>query len=369
MLTGADQIPLLVSKLKGKRVGIMVNQTAMVGQTHLVDSLKSLGINIKKIFSPEHGFRGTADAGEYLNDDIDKKTGIPIISLYGSSKIPGENKRKPTIEQFAGIDVIVFDIQDVGVRFYTYIGSLHYLMESCAEQGKKIYVLDRPNPNGSMIDGPVLKDKSLKSFVGMHPIPIAHGMSIGEYALMINGEGWLDGERKCDLEIIPMKGWKHTDTYSLPVRPSPNLPNDQAIALYPSTCLFEGTILSEGRGTYHPFEWIGHPDLKAYPFQFTPVSIDGMSKDPKLKDQLCYGLDLSKVNVKRTAVDLSFVIELYQAFPDKSKFFKNYFNTLAGSTELKEQIVSGMSEDQIRTTWQRDLDAFKKVRKKYLLYP
>src|SRR5690349_16186824 len=245
LLTGADQIPLLGSKLKGKKVGIMVNQTAIVGRSHLVDSLRSIGIDIKKIFSPEHGFRGTADAGEYLNDDIDKKTGIPIISLYGSSKIPGENKRKPTAEQLAGIDVVVFDIQDVGVRFYTYIGSLHYLMESCAEQNKKIYVLDRPNPNGSMVDGPVLKDKSLKSFVGMHPIPIAHGMSIGEYALMINGEGWLAGGKKCDLEIISMKNWKHSDTYSLPVKPSPNLPNDQAVALYPSTCLFEGTILSE----------------------------------------------------------------------------------------------------------------------------
>jgi uncharacterized protein YbbC (DUF1343 family) len=360
--TGASQIPLVVSNLQGKRVAMMVNQTSIIGKTHVVDSLKALGIDIKKIFAVEHGFRGTADAGEVVKNSTDTKTNIPIISLYGNSK-------KPTPESLTDVDVVLFDIQDVGTRFYTYISSLHYLMEACAENNKPLIILDRPNPNGSYVDGPILQ-KEFKSFVGMHPIPVVHGMTIGEYAQMINGEGWLEGKKTCSLEIIKLKNWNHGDFYSLPVRPSPNLPNDQAIALYPSTCFFEGTALSVGRGTYHPFEWVGHPDLKGkgYPFQFTPMSIDGMSKQPPLENKLCYGLDLSKVKPKKR-IDLSYLIELYQAFPDKEKFFIKYFNTLAGSTKLKEQIIAGLSEDEIRASWQPDLKTFNSIRAKYLLYP
>lgn len=358
--TGASQIPLVVSKLQGKRVAMMVNQTSIIGKTHVVDSLKALGIDIKKIFAVEHGFRGTADAGEIVKNSTDTKTNIPIVSLYG-------NNKKPTPESLADVDLILFDIQDVGTRFYTYISSLHYLMEACAENKKSLIILDRPNPNGSYVDGPMLQ-KEFKSFVGMHPIPVVHGMTIGEYAQMINGEGWLEGKKKCALEIIKLKNWNHSDFYSLPVRPSPNLPNDQAIALYPSTCFFEGTALSVGRGTYHPFEWIGHPDLKGYTFQFTPISIEGMSKQPPLENKLCYGLDLSKVQPKKR-IDLSYLLELYKAFPDKEKFFLKYFNTLAGSAKLREQIIAGLSEEEIRASWQNDLKGFSIVRAKYLLYP
>lgn len=338
---------------------MMVNQTAVVGNAHLVDSLKSLGINITKIFSPEHGFRGTADAGEVVKDSIDKKTGISILSLYGKNK-------KPTRSQLQDVDILVFDIQDVGVRFFTYISSLHYLMEAAAENKKQILVLDRPNPNGALIDGPVLK-MELKSFVGMHPIPIAHGMTIGEYALMINGEGWLGKGKRCELDIIKLTNWRHTDRYAVPIRPSPNLPNDHAIALYPSSCLFEGTVLSIGRGTQNPFELVGHPDLKSYPFQFTPKGIPGMAKTPLLENQICYGLDLRKIEVKKF-IDLSYLIELYKAYPIKEKFFNNYFNTLAGTPQLKAQIMEGMTENKIRATWQKDLEAFKKIRAKYVLY-
>jgi uncharacterized protein YbbC (DUF1343 family) len=366
--TGADQIPLVVSKLTGKKVALMVNHTSLVGKKHLIDTLLSAGIDIKKIFAVEHGYRGTADAGEILNDSVDKKTGLPVISLYGENKSP----LKGHLED---IDIVVFDIQSVGVRFYTYLGSLDYLMRACTKYKKKVLVLDRPNPNGAFVDGPVLRmDAGLESFVSMQPVPIVHGLTAGEYANMLNGEGWLDrhgwnlGGEKCDLEIVPVKNWQHSDPYSPPVKPSPNLPNDQSIALYPSTCLFEGTILSEGRGTFHPFEWIGHPDLKQYSFSFTPVSIDGMSKEPKLKGQVCYGLDLRLVKAKKS-VDLSYLIELYQAFPDKSKFFTSYFDKLAGTPELKEQIMKGMTEEQIKATWQKDLEAFKTIRKKYVLYP
>lgn len=358
--TGASQIPLVLSKVQGKRVAMMVNQTTVVGKTHLVDSLRLLGIDIKKIFAVEHGFRGTADAGEVVKNSIDAKTNIPIVSLYG-------NNKKPTPENLADVDLVLFDIQDVGARFYTYISSLHYLMEACAENQKPLIVLDRPNPNGSYVDGPILQ-KEFKSFIGMHPVPVVHGMTIGEYAQMINGEGWLQGAKKCSLEIIRLKNWTHADFYSLPVRPSPNLPNDQAIALYPSICFFEGTAISVGRGTYHPFEWVGHPDLKGYTFQFTPVSIDGMSKQPPFENKLCYGLDLSGAVVQKR-IDLSYLIRIYKDFPDKEKFFSKFFNTLAGSTNLKEQIIAGRSEEEIRASWQGDLEAFNRIRSKYLLYP
>jgi len=283
-----------------------------------------------------------------------------VISLYG-------NNKKPTPEDLATVDVVIFDIQDVGVRFFTYISSLHYLMEACAEQNKKVIVLDRPNPNGSYIDGPVLQPQ-FKSFVGMHPIPIVHGLTVGELALMINEEGWLADKRKCDLKVISMKNYSHSMTYSLIIKPSPNLPNDHAIALYPTTCLFEGTVLSLGRGTQNPFEVIGHPDFKELPYQFTPISINGMAKKPPLENKICYGIDLRKVKVEK-AITLKYLIDLYKKFPDKEKFFISYFDKLAGNAELKEQIKKGLTEKAIKATWKNELDMYKIKRQKYLLYP
>ncbi len=360
LLTGSEQLDVLLPKLGKQRVGIVVNHTSLVGKTHLADTLLKRGVALKKIFAPEHGFRGTADAGEEIKDGLDTRTGLPVVSLYG-------NNKKPSPEQLADIDIMVFDIQDVGVRFYTYISTLHYVMEACAENNKQLIVLDRPNPNGDYIDGPVLETKHT-SFVGMHPIPIVHGLTVGELALMINGEGWLGTNKICSIEVIPVKNWKRSDRYSVPMKPSPNLPNDQAIRLYPSTCLFEGTVLSLGRGTQYPFQVIGHPDLKNMPYQFTPVSIEGMSKNPPLENKLCYGIDLREVPVK-PQFDLSYLISMYQAFPDKDKFFNNYFEKLSGTDALRQQIRSGQTEEQIRASWQKDLDVYKEKRKKYLLYP
>lgn len=360
LLVGAEQLELLLPKLSGMRVALMVNHTAVVGKRHLADTLKAQGVNLVKIFGPEHGFRGTADAGEAIKDGVDAQTGIPVISLYGKNY-------KATAQQLADVDVVVFDIQDVGARFFTYISSLHYLMESCAENGKKLIVLDRPNPNGGYVDGPV-RTPEQKSFVGMHPVPIAHGMSIGEYARMVNGEGWLADKRVCELEVITMKGWNHGDRIPIVIRPSPNLPNDHAIGMYPSTCLFEGTALSIGRGTQNPFEVTGHPGLKGQPYQFTPVSIEGMDKDPKLKDQVCFGLDMRNEPLPQ-GVTLKYLIAMYQAFPDKDKFFISYIDKLAGTGKLKEQIRAGLSEKQIKESWKQELEAFKAIRKKYLLYP
>lgn len=360
VITGAQQLNLLIPMLASQRTGIVVNHTSLIGKTHLADSLKARGVNLVKIFAPEHGFRGTADAGEEIKDGLDTKSGLPVVSLYG-------NNKKPTPEQLRDLDVIIFDIQDVGVRFYTYISTLHYVMEACAENNKKLIVLDRPNPNGQYVDGPIM-EKQHMSFVGMHPIPIVHGLTMGELANMINGEGWLGENKSCNLEVITMKNWKHTDPYSVPVKPSPNLPNDQAIKLYPSICLFEGTVISLGRGTPMPFQVIGHPDLKNMPFQFTPVSIDGMSKNPPLENKLCYGLDLQHVNVK-PQIDLSYLISFYRAFPDKDKFFNNYFEKLSGTSKLREQIRQGLDETQIRESWREDLEKFAALRKKYLLYP
>lgn len=359
VITGAQQLNLLLPAIRSQRIGIVVNHTSLIGKTHLVDSLKSRSANLVKIFAPEHGFRGTVEAGEEIKDGYDSKTGLPVVSLYG-------NNKKPTPEQLRDVDIIIFDIQDVGVRFYTYISTLHYVMEACAENNKKLIVLDRPNPNGSYVDGPIM-EKQHMSFVGMHPIPIVHGLTIGELANMINGEGWLGENKKCSLEVITLKNWKHSDPYSLPVRPSPNLPNDQAIKLYPSICLFEGTVISLGRGTQMPFQVIGHPELKNMPFQFTPVSIEGMSKNPPLENKLCYGLDLQHVNVK-PQLDLSYLISFYRAFPDKDKFFNNYFEKLSGTSKLREQIRQGLDEMQIRESWRDDLNHFKELRKKYLLY-
>jgi len=359
VLTGAAQLDLLVPKLKNKSVALVVNYTAIVGKTHLADTLKSYGVNIKKIMSPEHGFRGTATAGELVKDGFDTKTGLPVVSLYG-------NNKKPTAAQLQDVDVLIFDIQDVGIRFFTYVGTLHYVMEACAENGKKLIVLDRPDPHGSYVDGPVLLPK-FKSFIGMHPVPVVHGLTIGEYAQMINGEGWLEGRKKCELEIITLKNWTHADEYSLPLKPSPNLPNDQAIRLYPSICFFEGTPLSLGRGTMMPFQVLGHPDLKNMPFQFTPVDVPGMAVDPPLENKLCYGLDLREVAVPKN-IDLHYLIDMYKAYPDKEKFFVPNFSRWAGNEVLAQQIKDGLTEAQIRESWQTELNAYKEIRKKYLLY-
>jgi uncharacterized protein YbbC (DUF1343 family) len=360
VLTGADQLDILIPKLSNSRVGLVVNYTAVVGQTHLADTLKSMGVVISKILSPEHGFRGTATAGEHVNDGFDTKTGLPIVSLYGQN-------RKPTPGQLEDIDVVIFDIQDVGVRFFTYIGTMHYVMEACAENGKKVIVLDRPNPNGSYVDGPILL-MEFKSFIGMHPVPVVHGMTVGEYAQMINGEGWLAGSLQCDLEVIPLKNWKHNDEYILPIKPSPNLPNQQSVKLYPSICFFEGTPLSLGRGTSFPFQVIGHPGLKNMPFEFTPVDMPGMSIDPPQENNVCRGLDLRDATVPNK-VDLHYLIDMYNAFPEKEKFFVPHFARWAGSNVLARQIKDGLTEDQIRASWQHDLANFNKIRGKYLLYP
>lgn len=359
VVVGAEQLALLVPKLKDKRVALVVNYTAMVGKTHLADTLKELGINLKKILAPEHGFRGTADAGEHVNDSVDQKLGISIVSIYGKN-------RKPTSKQLEDVDVVVFDIQDVGVRFFTYTSTMHLVMEACAENSKKMIVLDRPNPNASYVDGPMLNPK-FKSFLGMNPLPLVYGLTVGELAQMINGEGWLAGGKHCDLEVITLKNWKHSDEYSLPIKPSPNLPSDQSVKLYPSIGLFEGVNISVGRGTLMPFQILGHPDYKNMPFQFTPVSIDGMSKNPPFQDKVCYGIDLREVKVE-PKVDLSYLIKMYNAFPDKEKFFNNGFTAHAGNDILKGQIMSGMSEEEIRKTWEPELEKFREMRKKYLLY-
>ncbi len=339
---------------------MLVNNTSTVGKTHLADTLISRGVRVTKIFGPEHGFRGEAADGEPVHDSVDRRTGIPVVSLYGKN-------RKPTAQQLSDIDILLFDIQDVGARFYTYISTLHYAMEACAENGKRLMVLDRPNPNGSYVDGPIRRPE-WKSFVGMHPIPIVHGLTVGELAKMINGEGWLDGGKQCIVDIITLKNWKHADEYSLSVRPSPNLPNDQAIKLYPSLCLFEGTVISVGRGTPMPFQVLGNPELKGMAFQFMPVSIRGVSTHPPDENKVCFGIDLRSVAVQRK-LDLSYLLEFYKVYPHKEKFFIGSFDRLAGTSVLKQQIQAGLTEDQIRATWQPELDEYKTMSKKYLLYP
>lgn len=360
VVLGADQLDVLLPKLKSKRVALVVNHTSLIGRTHITDTLISSGISIKKVFAPEHGFRGAAADGEKINDGVDAKTGLAIVSLYGTN-------RKPTPEQLADVDVVIFDIQDVGTRFYTYISTMHYVMEACAEQNKKMIILDRPNPNGSYVDGP-MRVPELKTFVGMHPIPIVHGLTVGELAGMINGEGWLEKGVKCDVEVIKLKNWKHDDSYSLPVKPSPNLPNDQAVRLYPSLCLFEGTVVSVGRGTETPFLIIGNPELKNMPFSFTPRPMPGMSNDPPQNGKVCYGLDLRNVSVERR-IELKYLLDFYKRYPDKDKFFIGSFDRLAGTPVLKEQIRGGLTEDQIKATWQKDLEAYRAMRQQYLLYP
>lgn len=355
----AEYLPLLIKK----RVAIVANHSSFIGNSHLVDSLLALNIKVVKIFCPEHGFRGDADAGEDIKNQKDKKTGLPLISLYGK-----HNKPQPA--ELKDVDIVVFDIQDVGVRFYTYISTLHYVMEACAQNKKPLIVLDRPNPNGYYIDGPVLQSK-FKSFVGIHPVPIVYGMTIGEYALMINGEGWLDKSIKCDLKVINLVGYEHSDLYQLPIKPSPNLPNMPAVYMYPSLALFEGTVISVARGTGFPFQAIGHPDVKG-PFSFTPVSTPGASKNPPYEGKECHGVDLREFGDifirNNRSLYLYWLIGMYQNYPEKANFFNNYFNSLAGNDQLMQQIKAGKSEEEIRKTWTEELETFKIIRKKYLLY-
>ncbi|MFP2996082.1 DUF1343 domain-containing protein [Spongiivirga sp. MCCC 1A20706] len=363
--TAANQTEIYLNKLKGKHVGIVANQTSVIfkdnGYTHLIDSLLTLNIDITKVFAPEHGFRGAADAGEDVEDGIDKKTKLPIFSLHGKHK-------KPTKEQLEDLDLVVFDIQDVGVRFYTYISTLHYVMEACAEQNKKLLIFDRPNPNGHYVDGPTL-EKEHSTFLGKHPIPLVHGMTIGEYAQMINGEGWLKNGLQCDIEIITVANYNHATPYSLVIRPSPNLPNDKAINLYPSLGLFEGTYINAGRGTEFQFQRYGAPflDSTKYDFKYWPRPNFG-SKYPKHSGGVCYGKDLTN-SAYLSEVDLSWVIDAYNNTTDKSLFFKDRgFTIHAGNEQLRKQIETGMTSDEIRETWKEDINRFLQIRKKYLLY-
>ncbi|TRO65423.1 exo-beta-N-acetylmuramidase NamZ family protein [Christiangramia sabulilitoris] len=365
IILGANRTREYLPLLKNKKVAIIGNQTSIIktrkgDYTHLVDSLLSLNINIKKVFAPEHGFRGTADAGEIVKDGIDTKTGLPVVSLYGSNK-------KPSAETLQGIDILIFDIQDVGARFYTYISTLHYIMEAAAENNIPLIILDRPNPNGHYIDGPLLK-KEHSSFVGMHPVPVVHGMTIAEYAQMINGENWLKDGIKAELNIIALKNYDHTKSYSLPRKPSPNLPNEKAINLYPSLCFFEGTNVNAGRGTDKQFQVFGSPYLNQnyYDFSYTPQSKDGAT-NPKHLGNKCFGRDLTNSEYL-SALNLEWLIEAYEHTSNKKEFFNSFFTKLAGTKKLQAQIESGWSLNQIRDSWKEDLSSYDLMRKKYLLY-
>lgn len=364
IVMGAEQFDTYSGLLRNKTVGVVANQTSVVSaeqqSIHLVDFLVSKQIDLKKVFAPEHGFRGTADAGELIKDGMDVSTGLPIISLYGKNK-------KPSQQQLSGLEVMIFDIQDVGARFYTYISTLHYVMEACAEAGIPLIIMDRPNPNGHYIDGPILEIQH-KSFVGMHPVPVVHGMTIGEYAEMINGQGWLENKKQCEIKVIKMLNYDHQTAYSLPVKPSPNLPNDTAINLYPSLCFFEGTVVSAGRGTNTQFQVFGAPSLPAefFPYTFTPQANEG-AKHPKFKGEQCNGLDLRNTK-KMNKLNLEWLIEAYVGYGKKKEFFNDFFTNLAGTTKLQEQIEKGYTYPEIRATWLRDLDAYDTMRKKYLLY-
>lgn len=360
---GADQTELYMPLLKGKKIGMVVNPTSLIFKTHLVDSLLSSGIKIKCVFAPEHGFRGDAEAGGAIENSLDEKTKLPIISLYGKNQ-------KPTPENLKGIDYVVFDIQDVGTRFYTYISTLEFVMDACAENNIKLIVLDRPNPNGFYIDGPVL-DKKFQSFVGRQAIPVVHGLTIGEYAKMLNGEGWLESKKKCSLTVIPCYNYNHHSFYNLPVNPSPNLPNMNAIYLYPSLCFFEGTVVSVGRGTNKPFQIIGIPDSTIKGYSFTPVKIPKVAENPPYANIKCYGMDLTKSAFGfRTSkqLELKWLIGFYNNSSDKSKYFNSFFDKLAGNDILRKQIEANVNESDIRNSWKADLDKYKTIRKKYLLY-
>jgi len=367
IITGAEQTERYFPLLQHKRVAACFNPTSVIGYTHLIDTLVAANINVIKIFAPEHGFRGEAEAGAVIHSSIDTKTGIPIVSLYGRSK-------KPTPEQLKDVDIIVFDMQDVGCRFFTYISTLHYIMEAAAAQQIPVLILDRPNPNGYFVDGPVLEEK-FKSFVGMHPVPVVHGMTIGEYAQMINGENWLENNLVCDLQIIECKNYTRQCRYFLPIKPSPNLGSDEAIYLYPSLCLFEGTDISLGRGTSTPFQIFGHPNLTIGDFYFTPEPIKGVSENPPQKGKKCRGFDLTeeaRSNLHgNNSFNISYLIMAYNHFPKEMKFFTSpaFFDKLAGNSTLRWQIINGRTEEEIRASWQPGLEKFKKIRSKYLIYP
>lgn len=365
IVLGANRTEAYLPMLRGKKVGIVGNQTSIMkneagGFTHVVDSLLALDVNLVKGFAPEHGFRGTADAGEAIEDGKDSQTGLPVISLYGDNK-------KPKAEQLEGLDVLIFDLQDVGTRFYTYISSLHYVMEACAENDVQLIVFDRPNPNGNYIDGPILETK-FKSFVGMHPIPTVHGLTMGEYAQMINGEKWLKDGVQCDLQVVQMDSYDHSKAYDLPVKPSPNLPNAQAINLYPSLCFFEGTNVNAGRGTDKQFQVFGSPflDSNYFDFSYTPESKPG-AKSPKHLGKKCYGRDLSEIE-HVDQINLKWLIEAYQNTENKDEFFNEFFTKLAGTKELQSQIEKGLTADAIRESWQKGLEQFESERRQYLLY-
>jgi len=362
IVVGANQLKSYLNLIKKKRIGIVANQTSVIfhenNHTHIVDSLVSLNINVQKVFAPEHGFRGKADAGEHITNGKDPKTGIDIISIYGKNK-------KPSADQLNGLDIIIFDIQDVGARFYTYISSLHYVMEACAENNIPMLILDRPNPNGHYTDGPIL-ESAHKSFVGMHPIPIVHGMTIGEYAQMINGEKWLNNGIQCDITVIKCKNYNKQTAYSLPIKPSPNLPNDVAINLYPSLCFFEGTSISVGRGTEMQFQIFGAPYLPKTDFSFTPKPNEG-AKYPKHENKICYGEDLRNTN-KLDILNLEWLSNAYNSSSDKETFFNNFFTKLAGTKTLQQQIVNGVNQKEIRKSWLEDLQEYDQMRNQYLLY-
>lgn len=364
IVPAAERTELYFDQLQNKSIGLAGNHSSRIGETHLVDTLLKADLYLTRIFSPEHGFRGEAAAGEKIKNGRDPKSGLPVISLYG-------NNKKLSPAQLGDIDLLIFDIQDVGARFYTYLSTLHFVMQACAETSTPLLVLDRPNPNGHYIDGPVL-DTAYSSFVGMHPVPVVYGMTIGEYARMINGEGWLENGEKCSLEVIRCKNYHHDKRYEIPLPPSPNLPDEQSVLLYPSLCFFEGTVVSIGRGTDQPFTCYGHPALNG-PFQFTPESSPAAG-DPKLKGRICRGYDLSGIPIAslraRQNLNLSYLITAYQSLEDTTDYFSRagFFDTLAGTDRLRKQIIAGRSEEEIRATWKDDLEDFRKIRKKYLLY-
>ncbi len=363
--TGAEQTEKYIPFLKDKKVAVVANHSTVINGTHLVDSLLALGIDVQKIFSPEHGFRGVADAGELVDDDIDIKTGLQVVSLYGSSK-------KPLAKDIENIDVVVFDLQDVGVRFYTYISTMHYVMEACAENKVEMLILDRPNPNGFYIGGPVL-DSAYQSFVGMHPVPIVHGMTIAEFAKMVNGEGWLNNGLKCNLNFIACENYTHDSLYQISIPPSPNLQNMLAIYLYPSLGFFEGTALNVGRGTDFPFQVFGSPELQNADFSYTPKSMNGSSKNPKHKNQKCYGVDLRNIDIEQLValrkINVEWLIFGYQNSTDKENFFNSFFYNISGTSTLIKQIKEGFSAEKIRQSWEPGLEEFQKIREKYLIYP